>query len=193
MPRRRTGRCAWIAILCALALGSAGASGHAATPRRTIARELDKLFERGRIDQATYDIDRAIHADVKGAIRRLTGARKAELAGVLASVEGMAQRGSLRASRLYPLFLTLQRNREWWSSGPLLAAGQRVTFEGSELIWQYVPGQGLQLHPLGNFGKLNAYAKGSRRNNARNAALLDELMALAVPRGGGLAWEYYFD
>ena len=69
---------------------------------------------------------------------------------------------------------------------------QRVTFEGSELIWQYVPGQGLQLHPLANFGKLNAYAKGRKRNNARNTLLLDELLAIAVPRGGGLAWEYYF-
>ena len=55
------------------------------------------------------------------------------------------------------------------------------------------PGQGLQLHPLANFGKLNAYAKGSKRNNARNTLLLDELMSIAVPRGGGLAWEYYFN
>src|SRR5215218_3314333 len=193
MARRRTPGCAWIAVACALLLGAGAPVAHAAKPRKTIARELAKLYERGKIDQVTYDADRAIHADVKRTIRRLRGARRAELAGVLASVEGMAARGALRASRLYPLFLTLQRNSEWWSSQPLLAAGQRVGFEGSELVWQHVPGQGLQLHPLANFGKLNAYAKGSRRNNARNAVLLDELMALAVPRGGGLAWEYYFD
>ena len=104
----------------------------------------------------------------------------------------MAARGQLRAGRLYPLFLTLQRNAEWWSAQPLLVSGQRVSFEGSELVWQYVPGQGIQLHPLANFGKLNAYAKGSKRNNARNTVLLDELLSVAVPRGGGLAWEYYF-
>jgi hypothetical protein len=193
MARRRTPRCAWIAVLCALLLGTGGAAAHAAKPRKTIARELTKLYLRGQIDQPTYDADRAIHTDVKRTIKALTGARRAELAGVLASVERMAARGSLRASRLYPLFLTLARNRDWWSSQPLLGSGQRVTFAGSELIWQYVPGQGLQLHPLGNFGKLNAYAKGSRRNNARNTVLLDELMSIAVPRGGGLAWEYYFD
>jgi hypothetical protein len=192
MARRRTPGCAWIAVACALLLGAGAPVAHAAKPRKTIARELAKLYERGKIDLTTYDADRAIHADVKRTIRRLRGARRAELAGVLASVEGMAARGALRASRLYPLFLTLQRNSEWWSSQPLLAAGQRVGFEGSELVWQYVPGQGLQLHPLANFGKLNAYAKGSRRNNARNAVLLDELMSIAVPRGGGLAWEYYF-
>jgi hypothetical protein len=166
---------------------------HAAKPRKTVARELSKLYRSGAIDQATYDSDRAIHADVKLTIRRLTGTRRTELAGVLATVERIAARGSLDAARLYPLFLTLARNREWWSSQPLLGSGQRVTFQDSELVWQYVPGQGLQLHPLANFGKLNAYARGSRRNNVRNTVLLDELMSVAVPRGGGLAWEYYFD
>jgi D-glucuronyl C5-epimerase-like protein len=192
MARRRTRDCARIALLCTLTLAVSAPVADAAKPRRTIKRELAKLYASGKIDRATYDVDRAIHADVKRTIRRLTGARKVELAGVLATVTGIAERGDMRASRLYPLFLTLQRNREWWSSQPLLGAGQRVTFAGSELVWQYVPGQGLQLHPLANFGKLNAYAKASKRNNARNGQLLDELMAVAVPRGGGLAWEYYF-
>ena len=191
MARRRTIRCAGVALLCALPLGAGAPAAPAAKPR-TVGSELEKLYARGAIDQATYDADRAILADVRRTIRRLSGARRGELAGVLASVQGMAARGSLRASRLYPLFLGLQRNREWWSAEPLLASGPRVTFPDSELIWQYVPGQGLQLHPLGNFGKLNAYAKGSRRNNARNTLLLDELMSVAVPRGGALAWEYYF-
>jgi hypothetical protein len=191
MAWRRTLDCLCIALLCTLALGVSGTAAEAAK-KKTIARELNKLLSKGAIDQATYDADRAIYVDVKRRIKRLTGARKAELAGVLAAVQGIAARGQLRAGRLFPLFLTLQRNAEWWSSESLLANGQRVTFSGSELVWQYVPGQGIQLHPLANFGKLNAYAKGSKRNNARNTVLLDELMAIAVPRGGGLAWEYYF-
>ena len=191
MDQRRKIGYVCIAILCTLALG-ANAPAADAAKKKTIARELSKLAASGAIDQATYDADRAIYLDVKRRIKRLTGARKAQLAGALATVEGIAARGQLRASRLYPLFLTLQRNAEWWSAQPLLANGQRVTFSGSELVWQYVPGQGIQLHPLANFGKLNAYAKGSKRNNARNTVLLDELMSIAVPRGGGLAWEYYF-
>src|SRR5215210_4909705 len=191
MAWRRTLDCVCIALLCALAVG-AGAPGADAKKKKTVATELKKLYRAGSIDQATYDADTAILADVKRRIKRLTGARKAQLAGVLATTEGMAARGQLRAGRLYPIFLTLQRNSEWWSTQPLLYSGQRVTFAGSELVWQYVPGQGLQLHPLANFGKLNAYAKGSRRNNARNTVLLDELLSIAVPRGGGLAWEYYF-
>jgi hypothetical protein len=192
MPHRPLIGCAFVALLCTFAFGAIATDAGAAKKKKTIARELTRLYAAGSIDQATYDIDRAIHADVKRRIRSLTGARKAQLAGALASVEDIAARGQLRAGRLYPLFLTLQRNAEWWSAQPLLVGGQRVTFEGSELVWQYVPGQGIQLHPLANFGKLNAYAKGSKRNNARNTVLLDELLSVAVPRGGGLAWEYYF-
>src|SRR5918992_1954654 len=192
MPGRGTRNCAAIALVCLLALCASAATAHAAKPRKTIGRELTKLYERGAIDQATYDADRAIHRDVKRTIRRLDGARKLELAGALATVKRMAARGALRASRLAPLFLTLQRNREWWSAQALLTSGARVSFEDSELVWQYVPGQGLQFHPLANFGKLNAYAK-SRGKRIQNTQLLDELMAMAVPRGGGLAWEYYFD
>ncbi len=192
MADRRTLRWARIALVCTLALGASGGVAQAAKPRKTVARELQRLYAQGQIDQPTYAADRAVLADSKRRIKRLTGTRRLQLAGALAAIEGMAARGVLRPARLYPLFLTLQRNAEWWSEQPLLASGQRVTFTGSELVWQYVPGQGLQLHPLANFGKLNAYAKGSRRNNARNTVLLDELMSIAVPRGGGLAWEYYF-
>jgi D-glucuronyl C5-epimerase C-terminus len=191
MATRRTIDCACVALAFMLGL-TLGVPEAPAAQRATIVRELDRLLAEGQIDQATHDADRAIHADVKRRIRTLTGARRAQLAGALATVDGMAARGHLQAPRLYPLFLTLQRNAEWWSSQPLLVYGQRVSFTGSELVWQYVPGQGIQLHPLANFGKLNALAKGSRRNNARNAVLLDELLSIAVPRGGGLAWEYYF-
>ena len=191
MAWRRTLDCVCIALLCTLALG-ASAPGADAKKKKTVASELKKLYRSGAIDQLTYDTDRAILSDVKRRIKRLTGTRKAQLAGVLATTDGMAARGQLRAARLYPVFLTLQRNAEWWSENELLASGARVSFPGSELVWQYFPGQGLQLHPLANFGKLNAYAKGSKRNNARNTLLLDELLSIAVPRGGGLAWEYYF-
>jgi hypothetical protein len=182
--------CVWVALLCTLALCAAAPAADAAK-KKTISRELSSLYSAGAIDRATFDADRAIYNDVKRQIKRLSGARRAQLEGVLATVEGIAARGQMRASRLAPLFLTLQRNVEWWTSQPLLGSGQRVSFPESELVWQYVPGQGLQLHPLANFGKLNAYAK-SRRNVAANTLLLDELLSIAVPRGGGLAWEYYF-
>jgi hypothetical protein len=109
---------------------------------------------------------------------------------VLAEVEGIAARRRLTPSRLHPLWLTMERNLEWWRTGPLLASGRRVEFEGSELLWQYYPGSGLQLQMLGNFGKLNGLW-GSREND-RLSVMLDELLLLAAERAGGLAWEYYF-
>jgi hypothetical protein len=193
MPARRTSYWALIALMwTALAAASFAAPAAHAAKTRTIVSELRKLYAAGTIDRTTYLGDLAIRADVNRRIKRLTGVRRTELAGALATAEGMAARGALTPGRLYPVFLTLQRNAEWWSALPLLASGQRVSFIGSELVWQYVPGQGLQLHPLANFGKLNAYARGSRRNDPRTSLLLDELLSVGVPRGGGLAWEYYF-
>lgn len=160
--------------------------------RRTVTRELGRLLRAGAIDRPTHDADRAEYRRDRRLARRLGGRRAVELDGVLDTVDAIAARGDLTASRLPVLFLTLQRNREWWSDGPLLSSGQRVSFDGSELVWQYFPGEGLQFHPLANFGKLNALWR-SRLEVDRMQALLDELLALPARRAGGLAWEYYFD
>ena len=69
----------------------------------------------------------------------------------------MAAREQFTPSRLPALFLTLQRNVEWWSAQRLLGAGERVGFAGSELVYQFYPGHGIQIQWLGTFGKLNGY------------------------------------
>jgi hypothetical protein len=158
--------------------------------KRTVIGELERLRDAGGITPEDYALRRAVYEDVKRATRRLSGARESIMRSVVATVDGIAARRQLTASRLNPLWLTLERNLAWWRSGPLLAAGRRVEFEGSELVWQYYPGSGLQLQVLGNFGKLNGLW-GSRAND-RLAVMLDELLPLAAERAGGLAWEYYF-
>ena len=164
----------------------------ARAPKRTVVRELQRMRDAGAIDAASYRERRDDYRAAKAYVKRLpAGRRRIEMAGVVAVVERIAARGSLTVSRVEPLWLALERNRRWWGTGPLLASGQRVSFEGSEVVWQYVPGQGLAIHPLANFGKLNALWRS--RANRRLALLLDELLAVAAQRGGGLAWEYYFD
>jgi hypothetical protein len=158
--------------------------------KRTVIGELKRMRDRGQITPEDYAVRRAVYADVKRSTRRLSGARESIMRSVVATVDGIAARRQLTASRLNPLWLTLERNLEWWRNGPLLASGRRVEFEGSELVWQYYPGSGLQLQVLGNFGKLNGLWGG--RENARLAFMLDELLPLAAERAGGLAWEYYF-
>jgi hypothetical protein len=158
--------------------------------RRTVIRELRRLRDTGRIAPEDYAVRAAIYRDVKKRARRLSGAREDIMRSVVRIVDDIAARRQLTPTRIPPLWLTLERNLEWWRTGPLLASGRRVEFEGSELVWQYYPGSGLQLQMLGNFGKLNGLW--GSRDNTRLAFMLDELLPLAAERAGGLAWEYYF-
>src|SRR3954453_624784 len=162
-----------------------------AARRKTVIGELKRLLAAGAIDLATYQARRASYEDAKRVVRKLSGPRKVELGAVVGTLEGIAARGALTPSRLGPLWMTLERNRQWWTTAPLPAYGQRVGFEGSELVWQYYPGQGIQLQALANFGKRNGLWQGKVYDD-RLGQLLDELLAIAVERGGGRAWEYYF-
>jgi hypothetical protein len=164
----------------------------AAAKRRTVIGELKRLRDAGAIDPVQYADRREVYENARSTAKRLSGARAKELTAVVRTVESIAASGQLSASRLAPLWLTLERNREWWTTGPLIPGGRRVEFAGSELVWQYYPGQGLQLQVLANFGKLNGLWSGGRRYTTRMGELLDELLPLAAQRGAGLAWEYYF-
>jgi hypothetical protein len=159
--------------------------------RRTVPGELKKLLAAGAIDDAAYAERRAAYDDAKRTVKKLSGRRELELGAVVRTLEDVAARGQLSASRLPALFLTLQRNREWWTKGPLLSSGRRVGFDGSQIVWQYYPGAGIQIQVLGTFGKVNALWS-SKQNTALGQAV-DELLPLAAERAGGLAWEYYFN
>ena len=71
------------------------------------------------------------------ASNRLSGTRRAELQSVLVNMQQIAAAREFTPSRLPALFLTLQRNLQWWTTGPLLSAEQRVSFPGSRLVWEY--------------------------------------------------------
>jgi len=161
-----------------------------AAKRRTVVGELKRLRAAGAIDEAAYAERRAAYEDAKRTAKKLSGARKVELRAVVSTLEDVAARGQLTPSRLAPMFLTLERNREWWTTGPLLAPGRRVGFSGSQIVWQYYPRAGIQIQVLGTFGKVNALWS-SRQTTALGQAV-DELLPLAAERAGGVAWEYYF-
>jgi D-glucuronyl C5-epimerase C-terminus len=164
---------------------------HAAQRGPSLGAELARLLREGQIDQAEYDARLDSYRQAKRAYRALTGTRRVEMRAVIRNLQAIARAGDLTASRLEPLFLILDRNREWWTTGPLIPNGRRVTFEGTQLILQYYRGQGLQIQPLANFGRANALWRAERERNLRR--LLDELVAVAAERGGAVAWEYYFN
>jgi D-glucuronyl C5-epimerase C-terminus len=181
--------CAVLLAAVLTACTVAVAEAHAA---RTVGSELNRMYREGSIDAPTRAATRAAYRSARTTARRLTGARRVELGGAVRTVEGIAARGALTPSRLTPLTLTLERNTEWWTTRELLGNGARVTFPGSQLVWQMFSGQGLQFHPLANFGKLNGYFLGGRKNDAAAGQLMTELLAMASERAGGVAWEYYF-
>jgi D-glucuronyl C5-epimerase C-terminus len=169
----------------------APAAAHGATKKRTVASELGRLAAAGAIPAAERDERLSDYRAAKRTVKRLPrrSTRRNELAGVVAIVDGIAARGALTGPRLVPLWLTLDRNRAYWAANASGPSTRRISFPGSQLVWQYFPGQGLQFHPLANFAKLNQLWAS---RSADMGELLDELLALRVPRAGGVAWEYYF-
>ena len=146
---------------------------------------------------------------------RLHGVRAQELESAIAIVRGIARRGSLRATRMAAVFVTLQRNAQWWSShGPPSpssgveppAQGRRckplasrdahaanLSFPRSGVVYEYYPGLGLQLQVNATFGTVNGLlTEGSPASVRRAGATLDEMLKLASYRAGLMTWEYEF-
>jgi hypothetical protein len=169
------------------------AAGARARRAPTVPQALDALLARGRLDPVRHALYRTIYSRTLRTLARLRGERRRELGAVLANVRALVASGLLTPERSALTFLTLERNRAWWPGKPLLSYGQRVSFSPSRLIWQFYPGQGLQVQWLGTFGKANGYWYA--KNDVGLRALLDEALALAVPRAGGIAWEslFWFD
>jgi hypothetical protein len=157
-----------------------------------VASVLSQLLKKAAITSAAYGSYTAGWNAAEASVRRLRGTRAAELGSVVANMQAMAAAGELTPSRLPALFLTLARNRQWWATGPLLSDEERVEFAGSQLVWEYYEGQGIQLQVLGNFGKADGLYAAGPSDYPQLSALLAELIPLAAVRGGGLAWEYYF-
>jgi hypothetical protein len=152
---------------------------------------LARLLRSGAVSEANERQYYSSYVAAKRSVGRLSGTRRTELGGVLANVQAMAASGALSASRLPAVFLTLERNRQWWTREPLLSSGERVSFPSSKLVWEYYPGQGIEIQWLGTFGKGNGYYL-SGHENANLRQLLGEVIPLASKRAGGIAWEYLF-
>ena len=176
-----------LACVCAAMPVTPAWGARKADPVRTT---IDRAMAAGRIDAEQRAAYVASYSAARRTLRGLSGQRKAELDHVLDTVRSLARQKRL-TSRLRPMFLILDRNREWWAKAGPPGSGARLTFGGSRVIFQYFPGEGLQIHPLANFGKLNGYWQGRRNSDLRSLA--SDLVSLGVERNGYLAWEYYFE
>jgi len=180
-----------VALLGVLLAAAVVLPAAAAAKGPTVRAELQRLQDAGQVGPATAAGYRDAYTSARATLHRLTGYRRAQLKAVVSNVDAAAAGGLFLPSRLPALFLTLQRNRAWWAAAPIPRAGQRMRFAASQIIWQFYPGQGLQIQWLATFGKANALwmAKG---RDAELRALLDEALGLATQRAGGIAFEYLF-
>ncbi len=174
------------------AASRASTRAHAAkTKTVTVSAALQGLLKSGAITEATYAQDYATYVAAKRSLGRLSGTRAAELGAVLSNVQQIAASGALSGSLQASVFLTLEENRHWWTTEPLLSADERVKAPPSELIWEYYPGQGLEIQWLATFGEGNGYfLSGHENTNLRT--LLGEILPLATQVGSGITWEYLF-
>lgn len=182
--------------LRALALSLAAAAllavpaGASAARHVTVTAALQRLEHSGAITESVYAHYQGAFSAAKKSLAKLSGSRAGELGSVIATVETMATAGQLIPSRLPVVFSTLEHNRQWWTTEPLLGADQRVGFADSHLVWEYYPGQGIQIQWLASFGKANGYYLDKETTALKE--LLNEAIALATQRAGGIAWEYMF-
>ena len=167
--------------------------GGAPIADRDVRSELARLHRAHAISTAVYRRYLGSFNAAVNAVKRLNGTRAVELKAVIGNLHSIAAAGMFTPSRLPALFLTLDRNRRWWTTGPLLSSGQRVEFAGSQLVWEYYPGQGIELQELGSWGQADWMYEAGPKYWRRLRNLVDELIPLAARRGGGLAWEYYFN
>jgi hypothetical protein len=161
-------------------------------PEITFLSELARLHRTGAVSTASYQADTNAYNHALATERKLRGTRRTELTAVTVTMHDIAASHQLTVSRLPAMMATLAANQQWWNQGPLLSSGQRVEFSGSQLVWQYYPGQGIQLQVLGTFGKADGLYTGGAADYPAMEQLLTEMIPLAAQRGGGLAWEYYF-
>jgi len=170
---------------------------------RTVVGALRYALLTHHLTRAAHARHRREYAAARAAVRRLSGARAAELGTVLATVDSLAAQRLLRPSRLRPVFLVLRRNTDFWTRAAFPATGQRTTFGRDPAVFQYYPGDGMQLQPLASWGKINWLARTCLQDRAlarRRTACpvrelrrgVDGLLDLAARRGGFLTWEHYF-
>lgn len=181
-----------LVVAVTLLLGACVSAEEAAARKRPdpVRTAVDRASLAGSIDTVARSRYLSSYSSSLRTVRGLSGIRRTELAYVVRTLQRIARAKRLTADRMRPLFLILDRNRQWWSRSGPPAANARLHFSPSLVVFQYYPGRGLQLQPLANFATLNAYWSG--RKDSALETLAGELVDLSVSRSGFAAWEYYF-
>ncbi len=161
---------------------------------RSVAGALRRAWLARRIDAVEYAGYRGTWARARAAAGRLRGTRGVEQRAVVALAGGLARERRLTSSRLAVVFLTLRRNTNFWTRRGAPRPGGRFAFGRDPVVFRYQPGQGLNVHWLGTWGRANGRARFCLRRPRRcpRATVrkeLDRLVGLASRRSGYAAYE----
>jgi len=207
-----------LALVCLAVLAAPASAADdpvvAALGRASLAMQVQPQQESAW--RATYR-----HATLVAGALPKGSVRRRELIAVLNITRGMAARGVLSADLMPMAFLTLQRNADWWAThGPPTSGGSpgekgavgrrckplripkkkkhraraaRLTFPGSNVVFQWYPGMGLQVQVNGTFAAINTlFAQNTEDSRAQAREALDEMLTIAQRRGGAISWDYLF-
>jgi hypothetical protein len=171
-------------------------------PARSVPAAIDRAEALGAISSTRARRYRADWRAGRRAATRLPGARRAMVEQAMTSTRRLARAGALRAGRLEAALSGVRASvAVARADRPLPAAGARVRLPGDAAVYSFRPPYGMQVHPLGTAGKVNALAatctpearkRGWRCRRATLAAAADRLVEIAVPAGPTLRFEYLF-
>ena len=122
---------------------------------RAVSAALRRARRTGGISKGRRAAYARVYSLARSRHRRLGGTRRRELGSVIDTIDAIALRGELSASRMPAALPDPPAQRRVLAPQPFSGHRGVVTFRGSELVFEYYSGSGLQLQPLVNFKRAN--------------------------------------
>lgn len=174
------------AVLAAALSSSAPAAAGVREDALVVRGGLIRALQKGWLEQREAESYWLTVRRFRTARTLLPPARRRELDGVLHDVR--LQAGRYTPPRAHALFSMLDTNTRYFATHGVPRG--KVDVVGADgVLYRAFPGHGMQFHPLGNVGWLNATV--TAKDTPAVERLAEALAARLVPRDGGAIWEYY--
>lgn len=178
-----------VAAIAALVATGASAGTTVLPSQKQALEAVSKAAKSGRIDAPTAARARSEIGRAARLIRGLPNGRGMHVAVALSELAAFD--GRLTQPRAVALVGQLKANDDWFAAH--WAPADKTDIKDADgVVYRYFAGRCFELHPLADFGALNALVAAG--DDVGAGRLADALAARGVPQaGGGLGWEYYFD